>query len=246
MTVSTTAARSSFSRLLRVLDTKWKIRDTKSMYIKTDAIILSRRNFGEADRIVTFFTKDFGKMNALAKGVRRPRSKKAGHLEIGNWCKIFVAKGKNLDLLTEIELKKAFGINEFSESKANKIYHFLEIVKNVTVEEQRNRELFNVLVNFLKKLEEGEDFNLLSSCFKIKLLANLGFFSARELKDTKTKRIISYLEEENYELIREKIKLTDSSYLKLLGFLDSIIEDLSEQKLKTNRFIQTGKIYGQI
>lgn len=216
------------------------------MYIKTEAIILSRRNFGEADRIVTFFTKDYGKLNALAKGVRRPRSKKAGHLEIGNWCRVFIARGKNLDILTEIELKKAFGINEFSENKANKIYHFLEIIKNVTSEEQRNQELFSVLTNFLTRLAEGEDFNLLSSCFKIKLLANLGFFSARELKDTRTKEIISYLEEENYDVIKKKIKLSDTSYLKLLGFLDSMIENLTEQKLKTNRFLQIGKIYGQI
>lgn len=207
------------------------------MYLKTEGIILSRRNFGEADRIVTLFTSDIGKISVLAKGVRRPRSKKAGHLEIGNWCKVFIARGKNLDLLTEVELKSAFGINEFSESKANKIYHFLEIIKNVTAEEQKNRTLFNILVNFLRKVAEGEDFNLLSSCFKIKLLSNLGFFSASQLQDTKTKEILKYLEEEDFEKIRSKIKLTAPSYLKLLAFLDSMIEDVSEQKLRTSKFL---------
>ena len=80
------------------------------MYLNTEAVVLSRRNFGEADRIITLFTRDHGKITVLAKGVRRPRSKKAGHLEIGSWCKIFVARGKNLDLLTEVEIKQAFGI----------------------------------------------------------------------------------------------------------------------------------------
>jgi DNA repair protein RecO len=209
------------------------------MYLKSEGVILSRKNFGEADRIVTIFTRDYGKITVLAKGVRRPRSKKAGHLELGNWCRIFVAKGKNLDLLTEIELKTAFGINEFSENKANKIYHFLEIVKNITPDGQRNQSTFVLLVHFLKQITKGEDFNLVSTTFKIKLLNSLGFFSTEQLKNSKTKRILSIIEADSYDEIKSKIKLTDSSYLKVLAFLDSMIEDLTEQKLKTNKFVHS-------
>lgn len=209
------------------------------MYLRTEGVILSRRNYGEADRIVTFFTRDYGKITVLCKGVRRPRSKKAGHLELGNWCTIFVAKGKNLDLLTEIELKTAFGINEFSENKANKIYHFLEIVKNITPDGQRNQSTFMLLIHFLKQITKGEDFNLVSTTFKIQLLSNLGFFSSEQLKNTKTKKILSIIEANSYDEIKSQIKLTDASYLKVLAFLDSMIEDLTEQKLKTNKFVQT-------
>ena len=95
------------------------------MYFRTEGVILSHRNFGEADRILTIYTRDQGKVIALAKGVRRPKSRKAGHVELGNWSKIFVARGKNLDLLTEVELKRSFGIVDFSVQKANKIYHLL-------------------------------------------------------------------------------------------------------------------------
>lgn len=209
------------------------------MYLRTEGVILSRRNFGEADRIVTIFTRDYGKITVLAKGVRRPRSKKAGHLELGNWCKIFVAKGKNLDLLTEIELKMAFGINEFSENKANKIYHFLEIVKNITPDGQRSQTTFVLLVNFLKHITSGEDFNLVSTTFKIKLLTGLGFFSQEQIKNPKTKNVFSIIESHSYEQVKSKIKLTDASYLKVLGFLDSMIEDLTEQKLKTRKFVHS-------
>lgn len=207
------------------------------MYLRTEAVVLSRRNYGEADRIVTFFTRDFGKIVALAKGVRRPRSKKAGHLELGNWCKIFVARGKNLDLLTEIELKHAFGINEFSENKANRIYHLLEIIKNLTPEGQKSQSSFILLIHFLKQINSGEDFNLVSTTFKIKLLNNLGFFSSRQFKDSKAKDVLSLFEDETYEDIKRRIKLTDNSYLKVLDFLDSMIEDLTEQKLRTSKFL---------
>src|SRR3990167_11066899 len=108
------------------------------MYFRTEGVVLRRKNFGEADRIVTFYTRDYGKVTALAKGVRRPSSKKAGHIELGNWCKVFVARGKNLDLLTEVEAKYAFGIDEFTETKANRIYHILELVDALTPEHQKN------------------------------------------------------------------------------------------------------------
>ena len=207
------------------------------MYFKTEGVILARRNFAEADRILTICSRDHGKIVALAKGVRRPRSRKAGHLELGNWCRIFVARGRNLDLLTEVELKRSFGIVDFSEQKANKIYHLLELVDNLTAEKQKNLSVFILLVGFIKRITDGEDFRLLSLTFKIKLLSTLGFFSAKNIKNSNAKNLFETLENADFGKIKEKIKLTDRSYLKLLQFLDSIIENLTQTKLKTSRFL---------
>ena len=207
------------------------------MYFRTEAVILKKRNFAESDRLLTIFTRDFGKLTILAKGVRRPTSKKAGHLELGNWCKVFIAKGKNIDILTEVELKKAFGIADFREDKANKIYHLLEIIENLTVEHQKNREAFILLVKFLKEIDRQENFSLLSSVFKIKLLSSLGFFSSQSLKSTKAKRIFNILEKTDFDSIDTQIKLSKDSHLKLLLFLDSMIENITNSKLKTARFL---------
>lgn len=210
------------------------------MYLRTEGVILKRRNFGEADRILTIYTRDSGKITAIAKGVRRPRSKKAGHLEIGSWCKMFIARGKNIDLLTEVETKRAFGINEFSETRANKIYHLLELVESLTAEHHKNRQVFLLLVHFLKKVTTEEDFDLVSSVFKIKLLSTLGFFSASAFADSKTKRVLQSFEENDYETIKNQFRLTERSYLKLLAFLDSMVENLIDRKLKTVRFLEGG------
>lgn len=207
------------------------------MYFKTEAVILKKRNFAESDRLLTIFTRDFGKLTVLAKGVRRPASRKAGHLELGNWCKVFIAKGKNIDILTEVELKKAFGIADFREDKANKIYHLLEIIENLTVEHQKNQEAFILLVKFLKKVDTEENFSLLSSVFKIKLLSYLGFFSSQSVKSAKTKRIFNILEKSDFDSINTQIKLSKDSHLKLLLFLDSMIENITSSKLKTARFL---------
>ena len=207
------------------------------MYFRTEGIILSRKNFGEADRILSIYTRDYGKITVLAHGVRRPKSRKAGHVEIGNWCKVFIARGKNLDILTEVELIKAFGIADFESAKANKIYHLLELVETLTAKEQKNRFVFHLLVQFLDAITTENDFNLISSVFKIKLLSNLGFFSIKSFKNSKSKKVLEQLEDEDLEKIRHKIKLTQRSYLKLLSFLDSMIENLIEKDLKTKRFL---------
>ena len=198
---------------------------------------MARRNFGEADRILTIYTKDYGKISAIAKGVRRPRSKKGGHVELGSWCKLFVAKGKNLDLLTEVETKKAFGIDNFSSTKANKIYHLLELVESLTQHEQKNQKVFFLLLQYLDEISKGNSFDLISSVFKVKLLSELGFFSAKSLKGSKSQEFLQSLENEDFENLQKRVKLDKDSYLKLLTFLDSMIENLIERTLKTNRFI---------
>jgi len=207
------------------------------MYLKTEGVILSRRSIGEADRLLTIFTRDNGKVTCIAKGVRRIKSRKGGHVEIGTWCKVFFAKGKSLDILTEVETKKAFGIEEFENKKANSIYHLLELIENLTADKQRNTHLFILLVNFLKKIASNEDFNLVSSVFKIKILSQLGFFTPKSLKDSSSKKLLEFLEDNEFDYIKKKVNLEEKSYLKLLTFLDSMIENITERKIKTNRFI---------
>lgn len=207
------------------------------MYSKTEGVILFRSNFGEADRLITIYTRDFGKVTVIAKGVRRPRSKKAGHLEPGSWCKLFIARGRNMDILTEVQIKKAFGIDNFTETKANRIYHLLELINRLTPDHQKNQRLFNLLVNFLNLVAKGEDFNLISGIFKIKMMSNLGFFSSKSYESYKSGEIIRILEDEDFNFIKSTVKLSQKSNLKLLRFLDSMIEQVSEHELKTNRFL---------
>ena len=207
------------------------------MYLRTEGVVLKRHNFGEADRIVTIYTRDHGKITALAKGVRRPRSKKAGHLELGNWCKIFVVRGKNLDLLTEVETKRAFGIADFTEEKAKRIYHLLELVDALTPEHQKNLAVFILLVQYLKKCAQEDDFSLVSSVFKVKLTSMLGFFSSHSITTSKTQKFFESLQHDEFEKIKERFRLSPKSQLKLLSFLDSMIESLTQQKLKTVRFL---------
>lgn len=74
----------------------------------TEAMILKRSDLGEADRIVTLFTPHKGKFHAIAKGSRRPVSKLAGHLELLNRSQLQIAVGRNLDIVTQAEVRENF------------------------------------------------------------------------------------------------------------------------------------------
>ncbi len=73
-----------------------------------EAIILKHTDLGEADRILTLFTPHKGKYHALAKGTRRPVSKKAGHLELLCHSQLQLAQGRNLDIVTQAQTSESF------------------------------------------------------------------------------------------------------------------------------------------
>ena len=207
------------------------------MYYKTEGVILAQKNFSEADKLLTIYTRDYGKIICIAKSSRRPTSKKTGHIELGNWCKMFIARGRNLDLLQEVQIKRAFGIEKLPFEKANKIYHFLELIDYLAAPHQKNFEIFSLLVNFLKKIDNTDDFLLLSCTFKVKILSIFGFFSANNLKNESLKKFFQILEDEEFEVVENELNLNSKNHLKLLNFLDSMIENITERKLKTTRFI---------
>ena len=67
---------------------------------QTEAIIIKKTKLGEADRILTLYTPHLGKIQGVARGVRRPRSKLAGHLELLTHSQVSLARGRNLDTIT--------------------------------------------------------------------------------------------------------------------------------------------------
>ena len=71
---------------------------------RTPALILKRRNFGEADRQLTLLTPRYGKFDALAKGARKPASKKTGHVELFMKSDVLIGKGRTLDIITQAEM----------------------------------------------------------------------------------------------------------------------------------------------
>src|SRR5438045_4093476 len=75
---------------------------------RCEAVVLRQRRLGEADRILTLYTPQLGKVEAVAKGVRKQTSRKAGHLEPLTLSSLLIASGRNLDIITQAETVESF------------------------------------------------------------------------------------------------------------------------------------------
>lgn len=158
---------------------------------KTEAVILKRINFSEADKILTLFSKHYGKVGAIAKGIRKLTSRKAASLELFNRTVVFLVKGRNLDIVTEAEVIDGFGEIRNDLLKTGFAYGLCELVDRLTVFEQVHGDIYNLLVKGLKEINrsEFEEKELLK--FKLDLLEMTGFGFPK--KDEKL--IDDYIEE---------------------------------------------------
>lgn len=148
---------------------------------KTEGIILKRINYGEADRILTIYTKHYGKIRVLAKGVRRITSRRGGNVELFNHVALFLHQGKNLDLLNEAQVIDAFKVWRRDLKKVAVAYYFVELVDKLTPEGQANQAVFQLLKNYLGKIGTAI-LPRLTRSFEEALLEELGFGIPEKLR----------------------------------------------------------------
>ncbi len=120
----------------------------------TEAIILKHSDLGEADRVLTLFTPYKGKYSAIAKGIRRPISKKAGHLELLCHSKLQVAVGRNLDIITQAQ-----GIENFLHMR-DELWHITcglylaELVDRFIEDTTPHPDVYKLLLESLRSLND--------------------------------------------------------------------------------------------
>nr|NIM47609.1 DNA repair protein RecO [Candidatus Aenigmarchaeota archaeon] len=144
---------------------------------KTKAVVLSRKDLGEADRILTLYTKDFGKIKAKAVGVRRAKSKLAGSLELFNSGLIFLAQGKTFDVICGCEIDCHHQKIKKSLRRTSLAYYIGELVLKLTPEHLKSPPVFDLLIEALSGLDKEEESNLelIVSFFELRLLSFLGY-----------------------------------------------------------------------
>ena len=155
-------------------------------------MILKRLNYGEADRILTIYTKYRGKIRAIAKGVRKITSRKGGNVELFNHCVLFLAEGRNLDIVTEAQVVNSFSRLSDDLEKTATGFYLVELIDQLTPDGQINRQVFDLLVGALSALQSTVN-NQQSTIrnFEISLLRLLGFWSDKvDIKNVK-----GYIEE---------------------------------------------------
>jgi DNA repair protein RecO (recombination protein O) len=141
---------------------------------KEEAIILRSMAFGEADRILTLFTRGTGKVAAIAKGVRKPSSRLRGAVQLFSHTHLVLYGGKNLDTITQGDADETFGFIEQDLDRLAAASCFVELVDRLTMERQPQPKLFQLLLTALRALD-GSDPELLGRVFETKLLSVMGY-----------------------------------------------------------------------
>jgi DNA repair protein RecO (recombination protein O) len=144
--------------------------------LNTTAIILSRIDYGEADRIITLLTPGHGKLRLMAKGVRRIKSKLAGGVELFSVSDITYIKGRGeIGTLVSTRLLKHYGtiINDIERVQLG--YELIKLLNKIT-EDETDASYFNLLESGFEALDDTTvDTTLIRTWFRAQLLAEGGF-----------------------------------------------------------------------
>ncbi|MGA2285784.1 MAG: DNA repair protein RecO [Dehalococcoidia bacterium] len=142
---------------------------------KTTGIVLRQRRLGEADKIVTILTPNLGKLDAVAKGVRRPRSKLAGHVEPLTYTSFMLARGRELDIVTQAQMLEVFPSLRDDLERTGRALYAAELVERFTPERQESYPVFRLLLETLRRLATEARLDMTVRFFEMRLLGHLGY-----------------------------------------------------------------------
>jgi DNA repair protein RecO (recombination protein O) len=142
---------------------------------RVEAIVLRHADWGEADRLLWLFTREMGKVKVVAKGVRKPRSRKAGHLEPFTRVELLLAYGRDLPIVTQAEAKEAY--LELREDLVRVGYasYVIELLDRFTYEEGENYALYRLLSETLSRINLETDPAFAVRYYEVRLLDLVGF-----------------------------------------------------------------------
>ena len=129
-------------------------------------ICVKNQPFAEADKLVTLFSREHGKLRVVAKGARRVPSRLGGKVESFTYSDCFIAKGRSLDILSQCEVLETFQSIRDDERLLKVGYYMLKLVDAGTVEGQQNPELFDLLLMGLTALKQKKDVRLVERRFE--------------------------------------------------------------------------------
>lgn len=143
---------------------------------RTPALILQRRDFGEADRLLTLLTPAHGRLNALAKGARKLTSAKTGHVELYTRADMLINKGRDLDIISQSEMTAVYLPLREDLQRGALASYVAELVLRFTADSSDDDEaLFTLVDASFARLCTEDDPRLAIRYFELELLSLVGF-----------------------------------------------------------------------
>jgi DNA repair protein RecO (recombination protein O) len=143
---------------------------------KAKAISLKNAPFAEADKLVTLFSREHGKIKVIAKGARRVPSRLGGRIETFSYTDCFIAKGRSLDILSQCEVLETFQSLRDDPAALRVGLYLLKLIDAGTVEGQPNPELFDLLLKGLTALKVKKDPQRIKARFEKAFMQREGIY----------------------------------------------------------------------
>jgi DNA repair protein RecO (recombination protein O) len=148
---------------------------SRNRSIRTEGIVLRRKDFGESDRILTLFTRKLGKVSAIAKGSRKPSSKISGHIELFMRSSFLIAQGRNLHIISQAESIDSYELLRKDLYGVGFGSYVIELIDAVTYDEGSNLKLYDLLASTLEYLDSGKAAGIVLRYFDLQTLDLVGF-----------------------------------------------------------------------
>ncbi len=153
-----------------------------SRSFRAEAVVLNHQNWGEADRLVTLYTRQRGKLRAVAKGARKTRSRKAGHLQPFTHVVLQLATARGPFIITQVETLNAFGPIREDLTLTGQAAYLVELIHRFMYdEEESNAAIFRLLTDSLERLSLGHSPWLVARYYEMRLLDYLGCFHLEDV-----------------------------------------------------------------
>jgi DNA repair protein RecO (recombination protein O) len=150
--------------------------ETKFRSFRVEAVVLRHSDYGEADRLLTLYTRQLGKTRALAKGARKIASRKAGHIEPFTHVKLQLAKGRDMLILTQADTVDAYLPLREDLILTSHASYVMELLDRFTYEDEtESPSAFRLLTETLSRLASKSDPWLVIRYYEMRLLDHLGF-----------------------------------------------------------------------
>lgn len=126
-----------------------------SKFVTTTAVVINKHRQKEGDLLITIFTPNLGKINCIAKGAQSLKSRRLGHLEVGTIVKVSLYDKNSYYYLSESESISPFLHQSSTLIQINLLFYFLEIVNILIPFEQKQPELYDLMVKVIEAISQN-------------------------------------------------------------------------------------------
>lgn len=229
---------------------------------KDEGIVINKREYGEADRLVTIFTKEHGKLVTIIKGIRKSKKREIAATDIAVLSDIiFYERGDKL-YISSIESKRVFLNVTADVFKISLLFYVFKAVDIFIQEKQKNDRIYNMIIKFIEFLEREKErekmaVSVLYLIFKILQIEGFIYeisgngnrldmenFELTEENSIKSirlgeseKKVLEYLNKVDIEGIN-RLKLRVKDIVKIIEIFEKFIENNTNEKLKIKFFLR--------